>query len=74
MGLPLFWGMTQAQVLHKVVIEEFKPVFPEHVPEAYAELSRECWAKVPSARPTFEQACARLASMLELGSWMWASF
>lgn len=70
-GTRPYEGMRAVQVLHRVVNLGERPVFPTHVPREFSKLAVDCWAAVPTERPTFHQIIVRVnAMLLELGAYL----
>jgi len=56
-------GLRDVAIVHRVVEEELRPVFPKSAPREYVELAVSCWAKEPKNRPSFSQVLARVEQM-----------
>jgi hypothetical protein len=67
-GVRPFAGMMHGEIIHKVVVDNARPHFPAGTEPRYVRLAKDCWAKSPQRRPTFEEVAARLEGLMkELG-------
>ena len=62
---PAVADLTLLQVVVRVVRDGMRPPIPELLAATpYAALMRECWNEEPASRPSFDDICARLESLL----------
>ncbi|GMH35684.1 hypothetical protein BSKO_03552 [Bryopsis sp. KO-2023] len=54
-----------ADVWRKVVIENFRPAFPNYVPDDYRNLASRCWDTNPHNRPIFDEVMSELSTILQ---------
>ncbi|KAF8059113.1 STY13 [Scenedesmus sp. PABB004] len=59
-----YGNMSQQKVVEEVVLRGLRPSFPVGTPPGYAQLAASCWHATAGARPTFQEAIARLQAML----------
>lgn len=55
-----FDGMMQGVVVERVLVSNKQPVFPEHTPEHFVKIIKECWNPEPEKRPTFRELFVKL--------------
>lgn len=63
-----FVHVTPAEVWRKVVIENYRPEFPEDIPEDYKKLAFACWDPEPKNRPSFDDVQNQLWTLLKIVS------
>lgn len=56
-------GVPHYVVMKKVLLDNWRPTFPSNTPESYKILAEQCWASLPSERPTFEHIGEELSDM-----------
>lgn len=70
-GRPAYQGVSAGEVIHKVVVEHYRPMFPvsfSGIMLAYSTLAQDCWDHDPDVRPAFGEVLERLDEMVaELG-------
>jgi serine/threonine protein kinase len=54
-GTRPYFGMRDVAIVHKVVEENMRPVFPKDAPREYVELATSCWDKDEMKRPEFAE-------------------
>ena len=65
---PPWAGLEQADIFQKVTAGERPPISAADysgAPSGWFSLLQECWAQQPEARPSFDQICEQLQSMLD---------
>lgn len=58
-------GMSCAEVLSCVVLQNLRPTMPGHIPPEYARLAAACWDSDPLRRPSVVEIEAALVDMLD---------
>jgi len=56
-------GMRDVAIVHKVVEQDLRPVFPTTAPREYVSLATACWDKDPQKRPNFSEITRRVQNM-----------
>eukprot|EP00191_Tetraselmis_sp_GSL018_P002999 CAMPEP_0177596840 /NCGR_PEP_ID=MMETSP0419_2-20121207/11358_1 /TAXON_ID=582737 /ORGANISM="Tetraselmis sp., Strain GSL018" /LENGTH=539 /DNA_ID=CAMNT_0019088901 /DNA_START=352 /DNA_END=1971 /DNA_ORIENTATION=- len=61
-----YLGMRDVAIVHRVVEDDLRPVFPKTAPREYVELATSCWDKDPMKRPSFEQILHQVEQMNQI--------
>jgi len=55
-----YYGMSNKEVIEKVVEEDYRLPSPENCPEEIYQWMLECWNKEPEERPSFKELYNRI--------------
>ncbi|GMH44049.1 hypothetical protein BSKO_11983 [Bryopsis sp. KO-2023] len=63
-SMPVYLGLSKEQIVHRVVSERLRPLWPVDTPERYKILAEACWAEEIGERPKAEDIVYILNSLV----------